>query len=660
MSSTSAINSLLSSTTTPSSSLDISTILASASGATTPGIDVTAAVAAAIYADRAPERVWAAEQGTLSAQTTALTAMQTAASALGNDMTALNTLSGPLSTRTVTSSSPDIIASASAGTVAGNHTINVINTAQTGAWYSDEAKSPIVAVPATSFTITSGTGTSAVSLPFSTGGTSGVNSLNDLAAAINLQTKTLGVNATVVTDSSGSRLAILSNTSGAAANFSITSTDYTGTAWASADIPTGGSLGTDSITLTTGATSATIPTTAGESYVTLAADINAASARVTVPPLNISASVVTDANGTHLSLVSTDGTTAFKINQPSFGFTQAQPPGEDASLTVDGVPVTSASNTVTGAIPGVTLTLLGPTTSAATLTVASDAAGISTALNQFVSDYNTAVGLVNAQYQFSAATNSEGVLSSDPTVRSLQSALSSALQFVAPPYTSTTTTGTSWNSPDLSTGGSLGASSITLSSGSASQTFPTTVGESYTTLAAAINAQTSTLNITASVVTDATGNHLSLSSANGTTPFSVNQPTPTTAPTLDSIGISIGTDGTLSVNQTTLNAALANNPIDVQNFFQGPSLNGFASKLSTALDSFTNPANGGFTIDLKSIAASNTNLTTETSNLERNYIAYQQTLLTAMYSQAEAALQALPTQMAQLSAELGNNSKSGG
>ena len=39
----------------------------------------------------------------------------------------------------------------------------------------------------------------------------------------------LGVTAHVVSDASGSRLAIISNTSGSAGDFSITSANYTGT-----------------------------------------------------------------------------------------------------------------------------------------------------------------------------------------------------------------------------------------------------------------------------------------------------------------------------------------------------------------------------------------------------------------------------------------------
>ncbi|MDR3735500.1 MAG: hypothetical protein P4L10_08200, partial [Acidobacteriaceae bacterium] len=76
MSSVSAVNSLLASTDTSTSSVDISSILAAAAGVSTSAIDVSSAVTAALYADRATERVWQAEQTTLASQTTALTAIQ--------------------------------------------------------------------------------------------------------------------------------------------------------------------------------------------------------------------------------------------------------------------------------------------------------------------------------------------------------------------------------------------------------------------------------------------------------------------------------------------------------------------------------------------------------------------------------------------------------
>jgi flagellar hook-associated protein 2 len=139
----------------------------------------------------------------------------------------------------------------------------------------------------------------------------------------------------------------------------------------------------------------------------------------------------------------------FTISEPSFGFTQAAA-GANADLTVDGVPVSSATNTVTGAISGVTLTLLGASPGTpVNLTVASDASQVSTAINQFVSDYNTAMGLLNAQVAVNSTANSDGstttsqgALASDPTVVSLQSTLEQALNYTNTPATGTTTVAT--------------------------------------------------------------------------------------------------------------------------------------------------------------------------------------------------------------------------
>jgi flagellar hook-associated protein 2 len=132
----------------------------------------------------------------------------------------------------------------------------------------------------------------------------------------------------------------------------------------------------------------------------------------------------------------------------------------------------------------------------------------------------------------------------------------------------------------------------------------------------------------------------------------------TSVTTLSDLGITMANDGTLSLDSSTLDAALVNHPSDVQNFFEGTALNGFASSVNTALNAFTSPANGAFTVDLSSISASNAALTAEISNFETGYIASQQTLLTADFTSAEVALQQLPQQMAELNSELGFTSKS--
>ena len=129
--------------------------------------------------------------------------------------------------------------------------------------------------------------------------------------------------------------------------------------------------------------------------------------------------------------------------------------------------------------------------------------------------------------------------------------------------------------------------------------------------------------------------------------------TTTTVSNLSDLGITQNTDGTLSVDTSTLDNALTNNPSDVQNFFQGAALNGFANSMTNALATYTDPTDGAFTVDLAGISATNANLTSQINSFETNYIANQQTVLTAEYSSAEVALQQLPAEMANIQAELG-------
>jgi flagellar hook-associated protein 2 len=141
----------------------------------------------------------------------------------------------------------------------------------------------------------------------------------------------------------------------------------------------------------------------------------------------VRASVVTDANGARLALYSqstgTPGALAITANSTAASF---NPPagGTNASLTIDGVPFSSATNTVSGAITGVTLNLSGadPSTSVQ-LTVGPDAAAATGAINNFVTAYNAVVGILNTQFTVNPATNAEGPLGSDSALRSLQSSL---------------------------------------------------------------------------------------------------------------------------------------------------------------------------------------------------------------------------------------------
>ena len=113
MSSISGLDSLLSSSSA-ASAIDLSSILEAATGSSSPGIDVNAAVSASITAAEAPEQAWESQQTTLQNQTTALNQLQTAATNLDDDMQSLNNLTGPLSATTVSSSNSGIVTASAA------------------------------------------------------------------------------------------------------------------------------------------------------------------------------------------------------------------------------------------------------------------------------------------------------------------------------------------------------------------------------------------------------------------------------------------------------------------------------------------------------------------------------------------------------------------
>ena len=115
-------------------------------------------------------------------------------------------------------------------------------------------------------------------------------------------------------------------------------------------------------------------------------------------------------DGAHLVLtsVSTGAANAFTVMasggdgglaqldfDPSTG--TAQTPAADAVFWVDGVKATSASNTATSAIDGVTLSLTAVTPTdpdqPTTLTITNDPGAVTTALNSLVTAYNSFIAV---------------------------------------------------------------------------------------------------------------------------------------------------------------------------------------------------------------------------------------------------------------------------
>jgi flagellar hook-associated protein 2 len=297
------------------------------------GFDVTTTVTQIQASEQAIETPWQNQLTTLQAQDTVFTSMGADLSALSTSLQSLTDFEGIFAEKQGSSSNSDLLSltSASATAAAGSHTVVISKLAQTSSDVS-------TAVANASDTLTGSVTIQGKEFDTST---SGSDTLTGLVSAIN--SAAIGVTASVITDSSGSRLSIVSGTSGAAGQLStITSTLYDSTSGSG------------------------ISFTTGEA-------------------------------------------------------------GQDAVMTVDGVSVTSASNTVTNAIPGVTFQLLSADVNTPVqVQITDDTTDIATAIGNFVSAYNTVVGDVNTQEGNSSSGSPEPLFGS-PILAQLQSQLTGAL-----------------------------------------------------------------------------------------------------------------------------------------------------------------------------------------------------------------------------------------
>ena len=116
------------------------------------------------------------------------------------------------------------------------------------------------------------------------------------------------------------------------------------------------------------------------------------------------------------------------------GTTNAQKIGDTSQVTVDGRSITSLGNTVINAIDGVTLNLVAksPLGLPQALTVGADQSAVTTALNSFITSYNSLADTLDkltasTPGQAGGKAGTSGPLASDPTARSLLISLRATL-----------------------------------------------------------------------------------------------------------------------------------------------------------------------------------------------------------------------------------------
>jgi flagellar hook-associated protein 2 len=420
------------------------------------GINVASTVTQMVTQLQATETPYKNQLTSLQSQDTVISNLGSLLSTLSNDITGLTDPAGVLSGKQGSSSDTNTLALLSADTTAtaGSHTVTVQNLAQT----STEASSAVGAndILSGSFSFHIGSGSSqTVSVDPSN------NTLAGLAATINQAG--IGVSASIVTDSSGSRLSLISQTSGL-----------------------GGQITIDSNSLSD-ATTGAVSLIAGQA-------------------------------------------------------------GQDAQFTVDGIKTTSASNTITGAIPGVTMQLLGKSANPVQVQIDNDTSSVTTALSTMVKDYNAVVSALSAQEGKDASGKAEPLYGS-PLISQLQQMLSSAL----------------------------------------------------------------------------------------------NTPSATSLTSVTQVGLSLSSDGTLSLNTDQLTSALNDNYAGVQALFQNT--NSFGLNLEQAVNNAgTGSTKSILTQAQNANSTAETNLNSTISTMDAR-IATQQTSLTAALNAANQTLQEIPMQL---------------
>ena len=414
------------------------------------GFDVSSTVASIVSNLQNVETPWKTQLTSLDSQDTVISSLGTLFSTVSNDMSSLTDLEGILSEKEGSSSDQNVLTltAADSTALAGTHTVEVKSLATTSSGYLAEIANASDALSG-SITVQVGNGTAqAISVPGSGGGN---DNLAGLASAINASG--IGITASVLTDATGSRLSLVSGTSGAAGNITVSSNSvvdttnnlaYTGTAGTISANSTGTLTGiaaqndtlSGSISIQVGGGAAQTVTvgTSSNTLSTLAQAIN------NTANIGVTASVVQN-NGTYsLSLLSNTAGTAGTLNVTSsivdtttpastaLGYTSPVS-GANAQLTVDGVSLTSASNTVANLIPGVTFQLLAPSASESDgsleqvqVVIGNDNSQVESTVNQFVSDYNSLISAINTQEGNDASGNPEPLYGS-PTLSLLQQQL---------------------------------------------------------------------------------------------------------------------------------------------------------------------------------------------------------------------------------------------
>jgi flagellar hook-associated protein 2 len=653
------------------------------------GFDVSATVSSIVANLQNVETPWKTQLQTLQSQDTAISSLGSLFSNLSNAMSSLTDLEGIMAQKTGSSSNNNVLqlTSASSSAVAGTHTVVVNSLAQTSSGYL----TPITNASdnlSGSITLQVGSGTAqTISLP-SSGGT-----LASLAAAIN--SSGVGITASVLTDSSGARLSLVSGTSGAngkitvnASANSIVDTSNANAALsytASAVVPADAQLTVDGVSMTS--SSNTVANLIPGVTFQLLSDAPDTQVQVVIANDNSDVeSTIYTMVGDYNSLVSaintqegndSSGNAEPLYGSPTLSLLQQQLMNGVNTQNPNGCldSIANSSDALSGSI---SIQVSGGFLLNSVTTPGSDAAASTSTLTSIANGGDTLSGSISIQVGNGTA-QTVNVPSSDNTLTGLAQAINDTAGLGVTANVVTNTNGSSSLSLLSGTSGTDGSLTVTSSIfDTSNQTVRVPASSGNNTLsglASAINA--AQIGVTANVVTSSAGSQLELVSwtsgssgalkvASSITDTATNSALNyntggSDINSLTSLGISVNNDGSISLDVTSLDSVLNADYGSVVGFFQN--VNSWGQSFSNTLaNAGTSSTTGTLSLASSSNSSMESTLNTDISR-EDSIISAEQKSLTAELNSANEVLQELPSQLSQVnelySAITGYNSSNG-
>lgn len=413
------------------------------------GMDTDSIINKLISLEAAPISRWQTQQATIQNKQNAYTQLRTAVNALATAAGKLSTAAAFNPVKATSSSSDNATVSATSDAAAGVYALTVSTLAQSQKISSSGQTDTSSALNLSGVMVVNG---EAVNVATSDSLQSIANKINELQS---------GVTASIIDGGSGSAYLTLASSKSGLAN-KVQLADLTGSVASSLGLV--GNTTSIRESITNGATSSNF-SSSSTTLATMLGNSGPGTGSVTIKGSAIAIDYSTDTlqsiankvnsagiSGVAASVrsVTKDGVTSYKLDLTgvtasdlsdtgsvlgALGLTQKDPAKElvaaqDASFTIDGVPLTSSTNTVTTAIPGATITLLSADKTSppkTTITLTRDDSAVKSKIKSFADTYNQFVDFVAEDSKLDSTTYETGPLFGDTVTQQIENTITNLL-----------------------------------------------------------------------------------------------------------------------------------------------------------------------------------------------------------------------------------------